>query len=439
MTLWFLSIGALLILMALAGSVMKRLPLSTAMIYLSIGFILGPAGARLIALDPLQQTSLLRLITEVAVLVSLFTVGLKLRLSLADRAWRLPVRLAVIGMLITIALIAAVGIFVLDLSPGAALLLGAILAPTDPVLASDVQIRNPGERDQLRFGLTGEGGLNDGMAFPFVMLGLGLLNLHELGPYGLRWAAIDLVWAVGAGLASGWFWGFSIGNLVVYLRRSYREALGLEEFLALGLIAFSYGFALLIHSYGFLAVFAAGLALRRMEHGVSGEISPQVVVEATNPESGDEAAAHPEKGPAYMTQALLGFSEQLERIVEVAVVLLLGSMLSTRYVSINALWLTPLLFLVIRPASVVFSLGRSAIPRVHRKLMGWFGIRGIGSIYYLMYAIEQGLPLGLAEIFVALVFNVVAASIVVHGISATPLMERYSQRRRHKRSPQDGA
>jgi NhaP-type Na+/H+ or K+/H+ antiporter len=432
MTLWFLSVGALLILMVLVGSMMQRLPLSTAMIYLLIGFMFGPAGAGLIELDPLREAPLLRLVTEVAVLVSLFTAGLKLRLPLADIAWHLPVRLAVAAMLVTIVLIAFVGIVVLDLSPGVAILLGAILAPTDPVLASDVQIRNPGERDRLRLGLTGEAGLNDGIAFPFVMLGLGLLGLHELGPYGAHWIAVDLIWAVSAGLASGWLWGFGIGSLVVYLRRSYHEALGLEEFLALGLIAFSYGFALLIHSYGFLAVFAAGLALRRMEHGASGDEGPAIVVEPSNPESGKEVATHPEKASAYMTQALLSFSEQLERIVEVAVVLLLGGMLSMRYVTADALWFTPLLFLVIRPMSVALSLRGYETPSQYRKLMGWFGIRGIGSIYYLLYAVERGLPSELAEDLVSLVFDVVAASIVVHGISATPLMDRYSERKERK-------
>lgn len=203
MTLWFLIIGALLILMALIGSVLKRLPLSTGVIYLLIGFALGPEGLALIQLEPLASSQLLKLIAEVAVLVSLFSVGLKLRVHPYDRTWHLPVRLAVIAMLATIALLALVSAIALDLPLGAAILLGAILAPTDPVLASDVQVQNPGERDRVRFSLTGEGGLNDGIAFPFVLLGLGLLGLHDLGPYGVRWLAVDVVWATAAGLGSG--------------------------------------------------------------------------------------------------------------------------------------------------------------------------------------------------------------------------------------------
>ncbi|HZA29670.1 MAG TPA: cation:proton antiporter, partial [Gammaproteobacteria bacterium] len=149
MTLWFLIIGALLILMALTGSVLKRLPLSAGVIYLLIGFALGPEGLALIQLEPLASSQLLKLIAVVAVLVSLFSVGLKLRVHPYDRTWHLPVRLAVIAMLATIALLALVGAIALDLPLGAAILLGAILAPTDPVLASDVQVQNPGERDRV--------------------------------------------------------------------------------------------------------------------------------------------------------------------------------------------------------------------------------------------------------------------------------------------------
>src|SRR5919206_497446 len=135
-------------------------------------------------------------LTPSAVLISLFTAGLKLRTALTDHRWRLPVRLAVESMIVTVGLITLVGVVGLGLPLGAAVLLGAILAPTDPVLASDVQVEGPTDQDRLRFGLTGEAGLNDGTAFPFVMLGLGLIGLHELGQAGWRWFAVDVVWAV---------------------------------------------------------------------------------------------------------------------------------------------------------------------------------------------------------------------------------------------------
>jgi len=160
-------------------------------------------------------------------------------------------------MVIAIALVALLGVYGFGMSWGAAVLLGAILAPTDPVLASDVQVRHADDRDRTRFSLTGEGGLNDGTAFPFVMLGLGLLGLHELGEWGWRWFLADGLWAVAAGIAIGWYCGKAVGWAVLYLRREFNAGLEWEEFLALGLMGVSYGLALLAHSYAFLAVLAA--------------------------------------------------------------------------------------------------------------------------------------------------------------------------------------
>ena len=185
--IWALIIGALLITMALSGTWLRQLPVSTAMLYLAAGYGLGPAGLALLAPDPLAYSVILERVAEVAVLISLFAVGLKLALPLSDKGWRLPLRLATVSMTITVALIAAIGMVGFGLSLGAAVLLGAILAPTDPVLASDVQLREANDRDRVRFSLTGEGGLNDGAAFPFVLLGLGLLGLHDLGASGWRW------------------------------------------------------------------------------------------------------------------------------------------------------------------------------------------------------------------------------------------------------------
>ena len=207
--IWTLIIGALLISMALSGTLLKRLPLSTALLYLAAGYGLGPAGLALMAPDPLTYTVLLERMAEVAVLISLFAVGLKLGLPLSNRGWRLPVRLATVSMTLTVALIAAIGVMGLGLSLGAAILLGAILAPTDPVLASDVQVEEANDRDRLRFSLTGEGALNDGAAFPFVMLGLGLLGLHDLGAEGWRWFAVDVLWAITGGLGIGWDAGYA--------------------------------------------------------------------------------------------------------------------------------------------------------------------------------------------------------------------------------------
>jgi NhaP-type Na+/H+ or K+/H+ antiporter len=413
---WLLLIGALLIWVSLSKASLTRLLLSTSMLYLAVGYGLGPAGWAILSPDPLVYTVTLERVAEVAVLISLFSIGLKLSIPLKDKRWRLPICLALVSMTITVLLTAVIGVGVLGLSLGAAVLLGAILAPTDPVLASRVQVQGADDRDRLRFSLTGEGGLNDGAAFPFVMLGLGLLGLHDLGSLGWRWLAIDVLWAIIGGLAIGAVIGTAIGKLVTFLRHRYKAAVGLDEFLALGIIALAYAFAVLSHTYGFLAVFAAALALKRMERRDDG------VTFSPDGEAGLSGRwVHEGSGS--------GFIEQMERIAEMVVVLLVGAMLWYSHLHAKAIWLVLLLFLVARPLSVWFGILGARVSKDQRMLISWFGIRGIGSIYYMMYAVNHGVPDSMAEELISLTLTVVTVSIVVHGISVTPLMQLYARRK----------
>lgn len=427
--------GVLLIAMTLGGSFIARLPLSAAMLYLGVGVAVSPVGLGLLKLDAMKNALLLERLTEVAVLVSLFTAGMKLEFRFKDRRWRVPVQLATVSMLLTVAAVTALGVYALNLPLGAAVLLGAILAPTDPVLASDVQVANPGDRDRLRFGLTGEGGLNDGTAFPLVMLGLGLLGLHELGEGGWRWWAVDVLWAVAGGLALGWLLGTLVGRAILYLRMRHREALGSDEFIALGLIGLTYGLALLSHTYGFLAVFAAGLALRRIDEP---HVRPQVqapdpAVETLSPAEQEASGA---EAPAHMMRAVERFNSQLESFVEVAIVLAVGVLVATTRFRAEVLWFIPVLFLVIRPAAVYLGLLGTPVKGAQRRLIGWFGIRGIGSLYYLLYAINHHIERALAQQLLSITLAVVVASVVAHGVSVTPLMKRYEARKTgRKRAP----
>lgn len=428
-SVWALVIGTLLTTVALSGTFLKRLPLSITMFYLAAGYALGPGGVGMITIDPMQHTVLLERLAEAAVLISLFAVGLKLGLPLSNSEWRFPVRLAVVSMGWTVALIAIIGV-ALGLPLGAAILLGAILAPTDPVLASDVQVTEANDRDRLRFSLTGEGALNDGTAFPFVMLGLGLLGLHDLGAWGWRWLTIDVLWAVAGGLLIGAALGAGIGRLVVYLRSRHKESIGLDEFLAMGLIGLTYGVALLCHTYGFLAVFAAGLAMQRV--GKSPHTIPVAEVTAgpiLSKADEEKLATHQEYASAYMMHEVQGFNERLERIAEVALVLVIGAMLWYTSISLQGIVLLVLLLVVVRPLAVWLGLVGAPMLREQRLLISWFGIRGIGSIYYAMYAINHGLPAPIAEQFMGYTLLIVAASVVLHGISVTPLMERYARRK----------
>jgi NhaP-type Na+/H+ or K+/H+ antiporter len=336
--------------------------------------------------------------------------------------------LATLAMAITIGGIGAFGVAVAGLPIGAGILLAAVLAPTDPVLASDVQVSSEHDAEPVRVSLTGEAGLNDGTAFPFVMLGLGLLGHHELGAYGWRWTTIDLVWATAAGLAIGAACGAGVGRLVLYLRRAHREAVGLDEFLALGLIALSYGIALMLSAYGFLAVFAAGLFVRRIERQHSEESPPPEDVKEVA-RSSEEEATHPATAPEYMARAVLGFNEQLERLGEVAVVVVIGAMLTFVESYATGLMLAALIFVIIRPLATLVTLPGVALSGAQRAFIAWFGVRGIGSIYYLAYALTHGLAGEDARTLADLTLVVVAASVVVHGVSVTPLMQRYARMR----------
>jgi NhaP-type Na+/H+ or K+/H+ antiporter len=423
---WYLIFGALLVVIALLASVVKRWPLTTTMLYLFTGMVLGPLGFGVASIHPLNQAKLLERAAELVVIVSLFTAGLKLRAPFQDGKWKVPVRLAFVSMALTVGLITLVGVYGLGLPLGAAVLLGAVLAPTDPVLASDVQLESAADKNRLRFNLTGEAGLNDGTAFPFVMLGVGWLGLHELGDWGWRWFAVDVLWAIGGGVTIGTLFGIAVGRTVLYLRRKHKAGLGQKEFLTLGLIGLSYGAALLAHTYGFLAVFAAGLALRMIEqrHTDSETTRNANVTPKSDPET------HPQTAPAHLTESVLNFNEQLERILEVGLVLVIGMMLAPEFLDLADLWFVPVLLLIIRPIAVGLGLAGLGISRPQISLLSWFGVRGIGSIYYLVYGIGQGIAPDISRQMISVTLWVIVGSIVIHGLSVTPLMSWYQAKRR---------
>jgi len=417
LTTWCLVIGLLLIGMGLTDTMRRDLPFSSAALYLLAGWLIGPHAAGLLHLDLFADAPLLEMLTEAAVLISLFAVGLRLRVRLTDRLWLTPVLLASLAMVLTIAAIAAVAVW-WGLSLGAALLLAAVLAPTDPVLASDVQVENPGDRDRLRFSLSGEGGLNDGTAFPFVMLALGVLGLHDLGDGALRWWGVDLLWAVTGALVIGWIMGWSFSRVVLHLRRRRETAFGMESFLTLGLIALTYGLALSARTYGFLAVFVAGLAVRAVEYADSGRREPAPRAEDKSSDSS-----------AYMAHAVLDFTLDIERLAELTVMVLIGALLSAATFSAFSLGIAATLLFVARPIAVWLTLFGSPLTRTQRRLAAWFGIRGVGSAYYLAFVLSHGYIGEEAARVSDVVLATIVASVLLHGASATPVMRLYRRAR----------
>jgi NhaP-type Na+/H+ or K+/H+ antiporter len=415
---WFLLVGALLLVMGLTTTVLKRSPITAAIVYLMVGLLVGPSGLQWFHFNPLKQSALLEVLTEVVVLISLFSAGVKMPVPFRLAQWRTPIVLATVSMTITVGLIALVVVYVFNLPWGAGILLGAILAPTDPVLATDVQVRHPGDRDQLRFTLTCEAGMNDGSAFPFVMLGLGMLGLHDLGDFGWRWVLVDVLWATTASIVIGVVAGAGLARLGWILRRAPHKYALLDDFLGLGLIGVVYGATVMVNAWGFLAVFFAAVALRQTEQKLAQRSA--IVHDA------DRNAAPLEV--AMVSEGSLVFKEHLERLSELLLVLLVGGTLFLSSWSWAAVGLALFVFVVVRPVSVLIGLWGTRTAWRMRAMTSWFGVRGIGSLYYLMYAIQHGLPEPLALQFIQLTLIVVALSIFLHGTSVKPLMAHVWQR-----------
>lgn len=421
---WFVLIGALMLSMGFLTVVINRLPITSSMFYLAVGILIGPTGFALFHFNPLEESGFLEVLTECAVLISLFSAGVKMPVPVSFKRWRSPIQLAFFSMLITVALVAAFAYYILQLPLGAGILLGAIIAPTDPVLATDVQVRHHGDEDHLRFALTCEAGMNDGTAFPFVMLGLGLLGLHELGEFGSQWFLIDIIWATTAGLGIGVLFGCLLGYLVWYVRSRGQKITVLHDFLGLGLIATVYGVSLLVDAWGFLAVFAAAVALRQTETSLVLNKEKQ----AASAKLQDGGIIEETEAPfQHLSEGTLIFNEHLERLSELVLIILLGGTLFIDSWSWRAVGFAAFIFMVARPLSVYIGLWRSGMPMPIRGMSAWFGVRGIGSLYYLMYAIQHGLPQDLALELIHLVFIAITLSIFIHGVSVKPLVRRHDK------------
>ncbi|AQR69341.1 sodium:proton antiporter [Janthinobacterium sp. LM6] len=425
-TAWFILIGCLMLARGLGADGIARLPLTSAMAYLGVGLLLGPMFLGLFAFDLVQQAPLLETLTEIAVLISLFSAGVKMPVPFSLARWLPSLRLAWLSMAISVALVAAFACLVLGLPLGAGVLLGAILAPTDPVLATDVQLRHAGDSEQLRFMLTSEAGMNDGSGFPFVMLGLGLLGLHELGPHGATWLWRDLVWASAGAIALGAAGGALLAWLGWQVRAKEPKHAMLDDLAALGLIAFVYGVTTWLHAWGFLAVFFAGVALRQTELRLAGAPKDrQGLLQAGETHAASAARPHDSEVTLTVSGESLVFKEHLERLSELTLVLLLGGAVTAAAWRWQAWSVALFLLLVARPASVMLGLLASGTSVRLRGLAAWFGVRGIGSLYYLSYAIAHGLPQGLARELADITLVVVILSIVAHGLTVKPLLERY--------------
>jgi sodium/hydrogen antiporter len=374
---------------------------SASLIYLG----LGVAAATMIDLlgvswiDPFADAEVVEHLAEFALIVALFGTGLKLERALDPHTWGSVARLLGIVMPLTIAAVTLFGTEIMGLSLGAAIILGAALAPTDPVLAGDVGVGPPSEQDEheANIALTAEAGLNDGLAFPFVFLGAYVATRGGTGWLG-EWLVADVLFAVVVGVVVGAAVGYLVAASIVWLRDRELLAPALDGWVAVGAVLLVYGLAEAGGGYGFLAAFAAGLAFRRYEYGHE------------------------------LNRRVHDGAEVVEKFSELALILLLGSLMTVGGLSragVSGWLLVPVLLLVIRPVATAIAFVGSNLSSSDRAFIGWFGVRGIGSLYYMAVALGLGI---LSTEETQTVFWTVAvcifASIVVHGVTASPLARR---------------
>ena len=409
-----LFVGLAIFIAVAALSHQRERAFSASLIYLALGALAAVVihSAGIGWLDPVADHTVLERVTEAAVVIALFATGMSLDRPLRGREWTTTMRLLVVAMPITIAAVALLGSLLLGLSLGAAVFLGAALAPTDPVLAGDVSVGPPGDEDEHEpnFSLTSEAGLNDGLAFPFVFLGLLLADAGRDAGDWWTWLLGDLLYAVVAGVAVGAVLGVAAAWSVKRLRDRALLVPHLDGFHAIATALVIYGVTELVAGLGFVAVFVGGLAFRRYER--------DHVVNA-----GVHAGA-----------------EQLEKLLELAVILLLGSLLTTAGLAVPGWegWLLAIALIVaIRPVSCLLAFTRSRLDAPHEKaFVSWFGVRGVSSIYYVAFAAGTGvLDPGELRTVTWTVIACVLVSIPVHGVTAGPALRRLMARQERAATP----
>lgn len=389
--------GLLIALVAWLPLALRRLPLSLPIVCIALGAAIFSLPQVTLRPLPLEYPVIVERFTEFVVIIALMGAGLKLDRVFSVRKWSVTWRLLGITMPLSIAAITALGTL-MGLSVVAALLLAASLAPTDPVLASDVQVGPPktGEEDEVRFGLTSEAGLNDGLAFPFVNLALALAAAQAAGDgdwFG-HWFRESVLWEVGAGVLAGWAVGRLFGWLTFHIPAETKLAQTGDGLIAIAATGIAYGLTEMINAYGFLAVFVTALTIR-----------------------------HAHRTHDFHRE-MHDITEQVERIAMMVLLLMFGGALVSGLLA-PLQWIdifgALVILLVIRPLAGLIGLVGFPAARSEKLTLAFFGIRGVGSFYYLAYGLNHAsLPVG--ERLWAIIGLVVLLSILLHGLTVTPIM-----------------
>lgn len=414
--LTYLAVGVATLLAALLPRLLRAAPLSMPMLFVAAGIVVFALIPDLPDPDPLAHPEVTVHLTELCVIISLMGAGLALNRPLGWRRWSSTWRLLGITMPLSMIAVGLLGWTMLGLGVAAAVLIAAVLAPTDPVLASEVQVSKPAQDpehddDEVRFALTSEAGLNDGLAFLFTWAAVGIA-ISGIAPSGWlgHWLAVDLVWRIAAGVGVGAACGWLLGRMLFSTASERRRITdGAHGFIALAATFLTYGLTELVHGYGFIAVFVAALVLR-------------------------SNARHHD-----YVRVLHGFVEQIERLLTVAVLVLVGGAVSRG--ALEGIGLIDIVFvaavlLVVRPLAGWIGLAGGVTRRRERMVIAFFGVRGVGSLFYLAFALQEATFPGGDRLWAVTVLTVLG-SVILHGITATPAMR--SLDRRHGRHPEEPA
>ncbi|MEV7831465.1 cation:proton antiporter [Streptomyces subrutilus] len=398
--------GAGALCAAVLPAALAKRPLSTPMVFLAAGFLVYLLPFDVLPdLDPVRDRQTVEHLTEVCVVVALMGAGLAINRPVGLRTWSTTWRLLGLAMPLTILLTAAAAWWLLDWPPAVALLVAAALAPTDPVLAGEVRVGEPtddeDDEDEARFALTSEAGLNDGLAFPFVLAALAMAAASGSGwstAWVWHWAWSDVLLRAAVGLGTGIAVGRLLGRMFFRAGwRALRLAEHREGFAALAATFTAYGLTELLHGYGFLAVFATACTIRAAERA-----------------HGYQRVMH-------------AFMDQVERLLTAVVLFLVGGYIAgggLAALTWRGALLALTLFLVIRPLTGWAVQAAGAADRQERAVIALFGIRGIGSFFYLAYALREGdFGVPARELWAVVTFTVLL-SVVVHGVCATPVTRR---------------
>jgi NhaP-type Na+/H+ or K+/H+ antiporter len=391
--------------------ILNKTPLSLPIFAVAAGWLLfGLTGRSDMISDNLHAVEIL---TEIVLVVAVMGAALKIdrRFSLAGwgSTWRL-LGIVMPGVIFGIALLA---VWILDVPLAVGILIGAVLAPTDPVLASTVGLGPPGrgEEGEVRFSLTSEAGLNDGLAFPFVILGTTLLETSsDYGPTLLHWFLVEVLWKVSAGVAIGGVIGYLLVQLNDKIPKRFRLSTTGEGLAIMGVMFLVYGCADLAAANGFVAVFASGVAIRRSSHKLD------------------------------YTRETYAFAQQIERLLMVIILLLFGGVLAGGVLpgaSVARIAFVVLALFAVRPVFVALGFIGSGIPNRERAAIGYFGIRGLGALYYAFYAMSHGAE-GVEPLWPEVSFAVLL-SVVSYGVTARSVMKALGQEEGEgkERSPAD--